>query len=64
MGEILTFFKTILAKYFAKDTGCKELADIAGNIFDWTRTLHQRALTTQASAEAVHARDRYMPTNS
>jgi hypothetical protein len=35
MAEIMTFFKTIISKYFVRDTECKELADIAASIFDW-----------------------------
>ena len=52
MAEIMTFFKTIISKYFVRDTECKELADIAASIFDWQRALHQRVFVAYGSAEA------------
>ena len=44
MAEIKSFFRVIIAKFFARDTQCKELADIAASIFEWERTLHNKAI--------------------
>jgi len=52
MAEIKSFFRVVIARFFARDPQCKELADIAAGIFDWERTLHQKALASHSEGEA------------
>ena len=53
MNEILTFFRTIIAKFFARDTFCEKLSNIAGQIFDWERHLHTKVLQNYNSQETL-----------
>jgi hypothetical protein len=43
---MITFFRIIIIKFFAKDTLCDELCGIAGEIFNWDRNLHAKVLNT------------------
>ena len=44
MIEIFSFFSIIVTKYMIRDPCCPELLGVAGNIFNWDKSLHADVL--------------------
>ena len=57
MTEILTFFRIIISKFFARDTLCPELIDLTAGLFDWQRSLHQRVFQQYTGPSETGERD-------
>ena len=55
MNEVQLFFKVIISKYFARDTACRELCDVATRLFSSGEKLHQRAFQQYQTQEARDA---------
>lgn len=47
---MITFFRSIITRFLARDALCAELYGIAGEIFNWERSLHARVLHTYLNA--------------
>lgn len=50
MREILTFFRNVIIRFLSRDALCDDLYRIAGEIFNWERSLHARVLHTYLNA--------------
>jgi hypothetical protein len=55
MAEIQLFFKTVISKFFARDTACRELCDVCAALFDPSQNLHLRAFPAYQTPEAARA---------
>lgn len=55
MAEIQTFFRTIISKFFARDTACRELCDVCARLFNTSYPLHTNALMAYQGQEAKRA---------
>jgi hypothetical protein len=53
LNQILVFCRTFLVKFFAEDTECKLLCDIAALIFDWDQNLHSKVLSSYSDPEVL-----------
>lgn len=50
MMQIINFFRNIIIYFLCKDPLCEDLYRIAGEIFNWERSLHARVLHSYLNA--------------